>query len=266
MSSWGKRKKLGQHFLADQETAHRIAEASGAAPGEKIVEIGPGRGALTGPLLATGAEVTALELDRELFDYLQKTMGANLRLKLVRANALTFDFSTIPSPFRVASNLPYSVAAAIINRLIEFKGKISAMTLMTQMEVAQRLCAKEGEDGYGSLSVFVGYHCAAEFLFTVPASAFRPRPKVESAVIRLTPRARPPVDLADEEAFFRLVRTAFAHRRKTIRNNLAKTVEDRETLDRAFDSAGVDPGARAEDVSMEGFAALSRALAGAFGE
>jgi len=260
MTGQGKRKKLGQHFLVDTAIAHQIAEASGAAPGAEMVEIGPGKGALTGPLLETGASVTALELDQALFDHLSHTLGRNPRLKLVRVNALRFDFDSLPAPFRVASNLPYSVAVTIIKKLISHKARIAAMTLMTQAEVAQRLCAQAGEDGYGSLSVFVGYHCTAELLFTVPPSAFRPRPKVESAVIRLTPRLKPPVEVDDEEAFFGLVQTAFAHRRKTIKNNLAKVWEDKAALAQAFDSAGVEPSTRAEEMTMKQFAALSRFL------
>jgi len=256
----GQKHKLGQHFLADRAIAQRIAEASGAAPGVTIVEIGPGKGALTGPLLDTGANVTALELDQELYGYLVKTFRGRERFHLLRANALKFDYTTLPSPFHVASNLPYSVATPIIKTLINHKERVASMTLMTQAEVAHRLCASAGEKGYGSLSVFVGYHCHTEYLFDVPPSAFRPRPKVDSAVIRLVPRKAPPVRIENEEGFFSLVQTSFVHRRKKIKNNLSKLFDSPETLLKALDAAGVAPSLRAEDITMEQFAGIYKGM------
>ncbi|MDH5639381.1 MAG: 16S rRNA (adenine(1518)-N(6)/adenine(1519)-N(6))-dimethyltransferase RsmA [Nitrospinota bacterium] len=256
MKEHGQRHKLGQHFLADTAIAQRIAEASGAAGGVTMVEIGPGKGALTGPLLDTGADVIALELDQDLFHYLKIAFATRESFHLLKANALKFEYNTLPSPFHVASNLPYSVAVPIIKKLIENKERVASMTLMTQAEVAHRLTASAGSKGYGSLSVFVGYHCHAEFLFDVPPSAFRPRPKVDSAVIRLVPRKSPPVQVADEEAFFKLVHTSFVHRRKTIKNNLAKLFDNPEALLKALDAAGVAPTLRAENITMEQFAGI----------
>ena len=256
MPGVNKRKKLGQHFLSDPSIARRIAEAACAEPGAVIVEIGPGRGALTAPLLDTGAQVIALELDIELFEYLSKAFAGRENFRALKANALKFDYNTLPAHFHVASNLPYSVAVPIIKTLIEHKARISSMTLMTQAEVAQRLTASAGEKGYGSLSVYVGYHCQTSLLFTVPRTAFRPWPKVESAVIRLVPRLAPPVTVADEDAFFSMVHTAFSHRRKTIKNNLERLFENKESLLSALEAAGVEASARAEELTMEQFAAI----------
>lgn len=260
MKEHGQRHKLGQHFLVDRFIAQRIAEASGAAPGVPIVEIGPGRGALTGPLLNTGANVIALELDQELYGYLKKTYQGRERFRLLKANALKFDYTTLPSPFHVASNLPYSVAVPIIKTLIDQKRRVASMTLMTQAEVAHRLTASAGEPGYGSLSIFVAYHCQTEFLFEVPPKAFKPWPKVDSAVIRLVPREAPPVQVANEEAFFKLVHTSFVHRRKTIKNNLAKLFDSPEALLKALDAAGVAPTARAQEITIEQFAGIYEGL------
>jgi len=260
MPGQGKRKKLGQHFLADPAIAQRIAQACGAGPGDLLVEIGPGKGALTGPLLDTGARVIALELDEELFKYLGRIFTGKENLSIVRANALKYDYTNLPAPFRVASNLPYSVAAPIIKTLIANKKVITSMTLMTQKEVAQRLCAAAGDDGYGSLSVFVGYHCQAEYLFDVPPRAFRPWPKVDSAVLRLTPWPSPPVMVAEEDGFFRLVQAAFAHRRKTIKNNLAVLWPDQESFLSSLEAASVTPSMRAEEITMGQFASLYEGL------
>ncbi|MBI5816531.1 MAG: ribosomal RNA small subunit methyltransferase A [Nitrospinae bacterium] len=253
-----KQKKLGQCFLVDDGAVRRIVAGSGVAAADRVLEVGPGRGILTRALLHAGGIVHAVELDRELYDHLKKELGANPNLTLEKGNALRFDFGSFPAPYKIISNLPYSVSVALIKTFIENRRYISEMTLMVQAEVGERLTATAGDGHYGSLSVFVNYHCRTSLLFRVPPESFRPAPKVESAVVRLAPRLKPAVDVPDEDGYFRFVQTAFVHRRKTIRNNLKAVWGHVDKLDEAFTVTAIAPSSRPEDVSMEGFAALYR--------
>ena len=251
-----KRKKLGQHFLADGQAAARIIAAARAGEGERVLEIGPGQGFMTRRLLESGAVVYAVELDRQLAGALAPLAEQYAgRLTVERANALYFDEAKLDAPYHVVSNLPYSVATALITRFVALHGRVASMTLMIQEEVARRVTAAPGDSGYGSLSVFVAYHAAADYLFTVPPEAFRPPPKVQSAVIRLVPHS-PPVKVDDEVEFFRFVAKAFSSRRQTLRNNLAKLWPTREAFEEAREAAEIAPEARAQEVSLEQFAAL----------
>lgn len=254
--SQSKRRKLGQNFLKDARFVHRIVEAAGVGAGDLVVEIGPGRGVLTRALLATGAHVHAVELDEELYDSLRGEMGGAENFTIERGNAMRLDLGFVEDKCHVVSNLPYSVSVAIIKRLLEQLDKISSMILMVQSEVADRLTAEPGGSKYGSLSALVEYHCQTERLFTVPPGAFRPAPKVDSAVIRLTPRKEPSVDVDDSEAFFGFIHSAFQHRRKTIRNNLSGLFETADALDGALDAAGVAPSKRPQEVTLAEYAAL----------
>ncbi|MBI4665670.1 MAG: ribosomal RNA small subunit methyltransferase A [Nitrospinae bacterium] len=255
-----KQKKLGQCFLVDGSVVARIVSESGVVPHSRVLEVGPGRGILTEGLLNTGAHVTAVELDVELYDGLKQEMGARPNLVIIRGNAIYFDYGSVESPYRVVSNLPYSVSVPLIKKFIENKKRITSMTLMTQKEVAERLTAGPGDPHYGSLSIYLEYHCERRFMFQVPPDSFRPRPKVDSAVIRLVPRQSPPVDVKDEDAFFEFVGKAFVHRRKTLRNNLKNLWPDAEEFETACEKAGVAPSIRPEDVSIERYAALYACL------
>lgn len=251
-----KRKKLGQHFLADARVADRIVAAARVGEGDRVLEIGPGEGFMTRRLLEAGALVYAIELDRRLAAALaplaERSGG---RFTVERANALYFDASKPGAPYHIVSNLPYSVATALITRFVAMRGRVASMTVMIQEEVARRVAASPGDSNYGSLSVFVAYHADVEYLFTVPPEAFRPPPKVDSAVIRLIPRAAP-VKVDDEDGFFRFVAQAFSSRRKTLRNNVAKLWPTREEFESAREAAGIAPEARAQEISLERFAAL----------
>lgn len=258
MASGGftKRKKLGQHFLVDQSITERIVAESGVNPGDRVLEIGPGRGILTRALLNAGALVHAVELDVELYTGLTQEMRGKNNFTIEHGNALRFDFGSLPPPYAIVSNLPYSVASALIGKFIENASFVSSMTLMVQAEVGERVTAKPGDSHYGAFSVFVNYHADATYLFTVPPSAFRPAPKVDSAVIQLIPRKHPKVLIDDEADFFNFVHSAFVHRRKTMRNNLKGHWKGEEPIEAVIESAGIKSTARPEEVPLEKFAEL----------
>ena len=252
----GKRKKLGQHFLKDPEVVERIVTASGVRPGDQVLEIGPGRGILTKALLKAGADLLCVEIDEYLYNALCDELGGKGNLTLVKQNALYYEFPEAFMNYKIVSNLPYSVSVPLVKRFIEQGTKVESMTLMTQEEVGRRLTAKAGEKHYGSLSVFVEYHCETEFLFAVPSGSFSPPPKVSSSVISFKPRLTPPVKVSDKESFFEFVKTAFVHRRKTIRNNLKKQWIGDTDFEEACDIAGLDPTSRPQEISIGKFATL----------
>lgn len=250
------RKKLGQCFLIDHLVVGRIVAESGVKSGERVLEIGPGHGFLTQKLLDAGFIVHGVEIDGYLYKKLSSEFVDDSRITIERGNGLKFDYATVEAPYHVVSNLPYSVSVPLIKEFIKNKGAIASMTLMTQKEVGKRLVAGSSDSHYGSLSVFLSYHCERKYLFTVPPESFRPAPKVESSVIRLVPRSTPPVELSDEDAFFSFVHSTFLHRRKTLRNNLLKMVDDPPKVDKAIEMAQLHTKVRPENVSLEQFAKL----------
>lgn len=251
------RKRFGQNFLRDHTVIDRIVRAVNPRPGERVVEIGPGLGALTGPLLQALGRLDVVELDRDLIPHLQEKFAAAGELRIHQADALRFDFRTLAGPdeaLRVVGNLPYNISTPLIFHLIEQAGAIRDMHFMLQKEVVDRLAAASGTADYGRLSVMVQYYCKVERLFTVPPGAFHPVPKVDSAVVRLLPYREPPVRVDDADCFARVVAQAFSQRRKTLRNTLRGLVAA-ETMT-ALD---IDPGRRAETLSLGEFAALANA-------
>jgi 16S rRNA (adenine1518-N6/adenine1519-N6)-dimethyltransferase len=254
-------KALGQNFLADGNTARRIVRLAEVAEGDNVVEVGPGLGSLTLALADAGARVLAVELDRHLLPALEAVVqGRNV--EVVQADALTVAWpetlSGAPHWVMVA-NLPYNIATPMVVRALETAPAIDRFLVMVQREVGERLAAGAGDDAYGAVSVKVAYHAEAKVVGIVPPTVFVPRPNVESALVRLTRRLAPPVEVDDPEAMFTLVRAGFATRRKTLRNALASVLGDRaETVLRA---AGIDPGARAETLDLGAWAALARAAA-----
>lgn len=273
------KKSLGQNFLTDQRVAHRIIDAVSPLPTDVIIEIGPGTGALTGLLVRRSGHVFAVEVDTRLIDELNNSLKAG-NISIINADALSLDWDHVTRTaetfihpprlddpdrrrVRIVANLPYYISTPIIEKLLSVKGRIFDMTLMLQKEVADRITTGPGSKEYGYLSVMVQYYCEAAKLFEVPPSAFTPAPKVQSAVIKLTVRKQPPVEVADEAKFFALVRAAFAQRRKTILNNLraaARVLELSEPVTAALENAGVAPQRRAETLSLAEFAALCKAL------
>jgi 16S rRNA (adenine1518-N6/adenine1519-N6)-dimethyltransferase len=258
------RKRFGQHFLEAAWVAKLVA-AIAPRSDETFLEIGPGRGALTTALAPHVGRLVAVEIDRDLAAALPGVVTGPLQV--VEGDILDTDLAALfagePGPVRVAGNLPYNVATPILFRLLDAAdggGRLRDATVMLQKEVATRVTARPGSRDYGSLAIHVALGADAEVLFTLPPGAFRPPPKVMSAVVRLTFRPLP-LDIGDPQVFGRIVRGVFAHRRKTLLNAL-RSIE--ETLPRGaaevIERAGVDPLVRPGDVPLAGFAALSRAV------
>ena len=251
------RKRFGQHFLHDQSVIEAILRALDPRPGEDLLEIGPGQGALTYPLLQRCDKLIAIELDRDLVPVLGKQGAGYGDLEIINADILEFELSSIPGDrsFRVLGNLPYNISTPLMFHLLESVELIQDMHFMVQKEVALRIVAHPGEPNYGRLSVMLQYQCHCQYLLDVAPSSFNPPPRVDSAVIRMIPLSRPEHDVGDYKNFSRIVQTAFSQRRKTISNSL-KSMLDRKTII----SCEIDPGLRAENLGIADFASLSRAI------
>jgi 16S rRNA (adenine1518-N6/adenine1519-N6)-dimethyltransferase len=264
------KKRLGQNFLIDESYARRIVGALSPRADETILEIGPGRGALTGRLVESAGRVVAIEFDRDLNAILRERFAGSGNFVLVEADALSVDFcATIePAPTaRVVANLPYNISTAILQRLIAQRRCVGEMVLMLQREVVERITAPPGSTDRGYLTVLVEAFCEAEALFDVPAGAFRPVPNVLSTVARLRVRERRELGVADERLLWRVVSVGFAQRRKTILNNLRSAPEDlRLRVESAggaaavLESANVEPRRRAETLTLEEWVGLARAI------
>jgi 16S rRNA (adenine1518-N6/adenine1519-N6)-dimethyltransferase len=252
------RKRFGQNFLHDRHVIDRIVRAIHPKAGERLVEIGPGLGALTLPLLQAAGRLEVVELDRDLIPKLAQQCAGQGELIIHSADALKFDFCALAAGGRrrLAGNLPYNISTPLIFHLLGQAHCIDDMHFMLQKEVVERLAAKPDTSDYGRLSVMVQYRCKVEQLFIVPPGAFTPAPKVDSAIVRLEPHAAPPVDV-DAAVLEKLVAQAFSQRRKTLRNTL-KGLLDAETIE----AAGIDPQRRAETLSLQEFAALARCVSG----
>jgi len=266
----GRTRALGQHFLRDDAIARRIVELVAPTPHDLVVEIGPGRGALTEHLAPSCGRLLALEVDPGLAARLRERFAASPHVKILEADARSFDYARLrdplPDPARrvlVVGNLPYSVAKPILMALVDAGRAINEMALMLQKEVAERIAAGPGSKVYGSLSVLTQIACEVRLAFTVPPGAFTLPPQVDSAVIHLRVRAAPPVPIADPERFTAVVRAAFAQRRKTLANAIAAGLGLSVDRTRALvASAGIDPGRRAETLSLAEFADLADVLPG----
>ena len=248
------RKRFGQHFLHDRNLVDLMVRTLGLQKDDTLVEIGPGRGALTYPLLEKLPHLHVVELDRDLIALLRQENSPE-RLTIHESDALRFDFRTLKpadKPLRVIGNLPYNISTPLIFHLLSQADAISDMTFMLQKEVVDRLTARPGTRDWGRLSIMVQYHCQADYLFFVPPSAFSPPPKVDSAVVRLMPHASLPHPAEDEEHLRRLVAQAFTQRRKAIRNSLKSQV----TLEQ-FAQAGIDAGLRPDQLSVADYVALA---------
>jgi len=249
------RRRFGQNFLVDRSVIARIVEAIDPKPDDTLVEIGPGLGALTGPLLERVRVLHVVELDRDLAARLRATYPSE-RLVVHEGDALNFDFATLGAPLRVAGNLPYNVSTPLLFHVATYAGRCSDLHFMLQREVVERMIAGPSTRAYGRLSVMLQYRFRMERLLNVPPSAFRPAPKVASAVVKLVPLASAGRPVArDESLFAQAVTRAFAHRRKTLRNALGGLVTEAE-----FVRADVDPDLRAENLSVVQFVALSNCL------
>ncbi len=252
------RRRFGQHFLTRPDLVERMVERAGVTRGSRVVEIGPGLGILTQALVTAGAEVTAVEVDRDLAEHIR---GHFSQVQLVEQDATRVDWAALcpGEGWRVVANLPYNVGTNLIVELLRHSLRFTSVTVMLQKEVVKRFLAEAGSDAYGSLSVYVQSRARGYWLFEVPPGCFYPPPKVDSVVVRLEPLPEPLVGPAGEDNFDRVVRAAFAQRRKTITNSLT-TVYERDTVLQALQSVGISPTIRAEMLEIEAFRALAAAL------
>ena len=255
------RKRLGQHFLTDPNIVRKILSLAQIEPWETVVEIGPGRGALTTLLCRAAQHVIALEVDPELVSRLEQTLGTCPNLDLRRQDALTFPYDTLPASTVVVANLPYNISTPLLFRLLEAGGRLARLVLMLQREVAERLVAGPGSPRYGVLSVLAQYRADITLAFLVSPQCFRPRPDVESAVVRLDLPKAEPIGVHDEQWFGCVVRGAFAHRRKTLLNSLRDEGIPHDSILAGLAHCGISPARRAETLSLHDFARLSTALA-----
>lgn len=248
-------KSLGQNFLIDGNILRAIADAGGAAPGEQVLEIGPGLGVLTREVASRGAKVTALEKDERLRPVLVETL-AGLDVQVIWGDALDFDYASLPAGTRVIANLPYYITGLLLTRFMESPSIVSA-TVLVQKEVAQRLSANPGQDNYGFLSAVAALYGSVEHVRDVPKGAFFPAPDVTSSVVRLDfDRTLP----QPEKAFISFVDNALRYRRKTLRNNLRMMGHVGEKIDAALAELGLRADVRAEDVPLEQLRAAATAL------
>lgn len=258
------RKRFGQNFLRDPGIISRIVRSIGPRPGDRLVEIGPGQGALTEPLLEAAGRLEVIELDRDLIPGLRVQFFAYPDFVIHEGDALKFDFRALRGegkPLRVVGNLPYNISTPLIAHLLEAGDAIADMHFMLQKEVVDRLAAEPGGADWGRLSVMAQYRCRVDALFVVPPEAFVPRPKVDSAIVRLAPHAELPYPASDEALLATLVREAFGQRRKTLRNNLKGRITGE-----ALAALDIDPGRRPQTLSVAEFVRIANHLAAAGGE
>lgn len=249
------RKRFGQNFLQDTRIIDDILAHAHPQTGEHWVEIGPGLGALTQPLLNRGVELDVVELDRDLVTHLRQQFADHPHLTIHSTDALKFDFGALAKAeqkLRIIGNLPYNISTPLMFHLLETTRCIEDMHFMLQKEVVSRICAVPGGKQYGRLSVMMQYFCDTEYLFDVPPESFDPAPKVMSAIVRLIPHRQPPVVVDDFKVFSHLVTQAFSQRRKTIRNALKTLLSEAQ-----ISALDIDATLRAEAVTLEEFAKLS---------
>ena len=252
---WRPRKRFGQHFLHDRAVIRRIVDAIAPKSDELVLEIGPGCGALTFPLLASGCELHAVEIDRDLAARLRAHGARHPNLVVHEADALEFDLARIAAPprrLRVTGNLPYNIATPLMFRLLAALTRITDMHLMLQKEVVDRMVSPPGSRAYGRLSVMVQLDCEAERVMQVGSGAFSPEPRVESTVVRLRPRLRTTLDPAGRDRFVAIIRSCFSSRRKTLRNALRGLCDER-----VIAASGIDPRMRPEMLTVEEFVNLT---------
>ena len=255
-------KKLGQNFLIDAAVVRGIVEAAELQEGERVLEIGPGIGTLTQGLAESGAQVTAVELDKKLPAVLAETLKGYENVRIVQGDILKTDIRELmgDAPFKVAANLPYYITTPILMALLEQRLPIRKIVTMVQKEVAERMIAPSGSKTYGALSVAVQYYTAPEIVLDVPPKSFIPAPEVDSVVIACKVRGEPPVTVRDEKLFFRVVKAAFGQRRKTLSNALKGAGFLKDEVQEALEKAGIEAARRGETLSLEEFAQLADAF------
>lgn len=256
-------KKLGQNFLIKRGIVDEIVHVAELTPGEPVLEVGPGIGTLTQGLAQSGADVTAIELDRRLLEVLDTTLASYDNVRIVHGDVLKLDVPSIMNhkPFKVVANLPYYITTPIIMSLLESKLPIERLVVMVQKEVALRMVAKPGTKDYGALSVAVQYYTEPDIVLDVPPKSFLPAPAVTSSVIRCVLRDKPPVDVIDEKLFFRVVKAGFAQRRKTFSNTMKTTGLSKDRIEELLAKANIDGQRRGETFTLQEFADVANAWA-----
>jgi len=256
--SYQARKRFGQNFLHDPTVISRIVRSINPLPGEAVVEIGPGLGALTTELLKACGELDVVELDRDIIPLLEATCAGLGKLHIHQADALRFDFTKLAAGrrLRVVGNLPYNISTPLLFHLLDQAACVADMHFMLQKEVVDRMAASAGGSDYGRLSVMLAWRCEVEPLFVVGPGAFNPPPKVHSAVVRLIPHTTPPFQVTSPELFNQVVSQAFSRRRKTLRNALSGLIGANTLSDLAIDSIR-----RPETLAPAEFAAIANAIA-----
>ena len=256
-------KKLGQNFLIKRGIVDEIVHAAELTPGEPVLEVGPGIGTLTQGLAQSGADVTAIELDRRLLEVLDTTLASYDNVRIIHGDVLKLDVPSIMNhkPFKVVANLPYYITTPIIMSLLESKLPIERLVVMVQKEVALRMVAKPGTKDYGALSVAVQYYTQPDIVLDVPPKSFLPAPAVTSSVIRCVLRDKPPVDVIDEKLFFRVVKAGFAQRRKTFSNTMKTTGLSKDRIEELLAKANIDGQRRGETFTLQEFADVANAWA-----
>jgi len=255
------KKSLGQNFLTDPHYLRRIVDAAQVGPEDRVVEIGPGLGHLTRELASRAKSLLIIELDERLLPRLREEFGVLANVEVVHADALEYNYNSLPGKWKVVANLPYYISTPIIQRLIASHESFTTLTVMLQKEVAERIAAGPGGKEYGFLSVLVQYSAIPRLEFIVPAGAFTPKPKVDSAIVTLSMFVRREHTAADEALFVRMIKAAFSQRRKTLRNSLSQLGYPKEVMEAIHGSAGIDLGRRAETLSVAEFCRLANFLA-----
>lgn len=246
------RKRFGQNFLNDPVVINHIIAALAPDENQTLIEIGPGLGALTVPVLQKAGRLTVIELDRDIIPRLKSTCQPHGELTVINQDVLTVDFDQFERPFRVFGNLPYNISTPLVFHLLQYSHHIQDMLFMFQKELANRLCATPGTKAFGKLSVMVQYHYTVTPVIDVPPSSFTPQPKVDSAVARLVPIKEQNLAAHNLSTLDRVVTAAFAQRRKTLRNTLKNTISEK-----ALEQLSINPAARAETLTVDQFVAMA---------
>ncbi len=256
-------KALGQNFLINPNVCPKMAEMSGASETVGAIEIGPGAGVLTNELAKISHKVVAVELDKRLLPVLNETLSEHKNIKIIHGDVMKLDLKKVieqefgSGEVVVCANLPYYITSPVIMRLLEERLPINTLTVMVQKEAADRICAAPGTRASGAISAAVHYYSAPELLFKVSKGSFIPSPKVDSAVIRMNILKEPPINITNEQLFFKIVKASFSQRRKTLSNSLSSGMSmSKSEINEILSSAGIKPTARAEEMTMEQFAEI----------